>query len=89
MGTLSSAKRYQRAPTRQVAHTVLAVHGRHHQEGRQRHPKDGAERLPKRLLEWQDVKMGPNRWQRDRADNGIGHDQEGRHRMAGHQPPER
>jgi len=35
-----------------------------------------------RRIGWQDVKLCPNRRQRERDGNEIDHDQEGRHRMA-------
>src|SRR5256714_1663074 len=76
------------APPRQVAHAGPAVHGCYHEEGRYRRPEDMAERVREGLTKWPDVMPGQNRRQHDRDVHGIDHDQEGRHRMAGHQAPE-
>src|SRR5215207_9526124 len=76
-GTPSNAMRYHWTPTR------------HHEEGRQRHAEDVAERIVWGQIERQDVAPCQNRHQRDRGVDGIDHHQEGGHRMAGHQTPER
>jgi hypothetical protein len=66
-GTLKKAKRYHRTPTRQVEHAVPAVHGRYHQEGRQRHPEDGTERIVWGQTERQVVAPRQSRHERHRT----------------------
>ena len=85
------------ASTQQVPDAVVPARGRRYQEGWQRDAEDGGDRdyrvegesFREVDREGQQPSSLKDRGQEDDPSNGVDHDQEGRHRTAGHRPLER
>jgi hypothetical protein len=99
MGSPKSTKRYQwesdpppQQADQQISHAFLATRGRSDQEGRKGQPQDCGERLDHRERQFngQDAEPISREEDGDQADPSEPErqDEEGRHRVAGNQPPE-
>ena len=84
------------APTKQVAHAGLAFRRRRHEEGGVRDAEDRGQRGDRvegdSFCEVDRQRQQPSRLeddgQEDAPRDGVEHEQEGRHRVAGYQTPE-